>query len=810
MENVQNVVINVVNDPNGSNQSNEMIGEDVNVTMDCVSSNDLSKQQSNTITTSRSDSALLDSAGIVVHDTATGRAGWDHDYCQAPPKHIQKMTPGVSAGSIHADDRSSPFRICKSREGAEFGNNNSSRNRYAGFKIRKGSPNVKIIREDSPCLELNSSDKAMLKSLLLNDDALKKYNEEAKSKHYKDANTNIVPMELDEDLDGSMSSLDVTEETISNSVSARNSPMLVEQKKSPIQGNIKSGPPQKPPPNPHIRSRPETPQNIRSRPGSPLKPPPNPHIRSRPGSPQKPPPNPHIRSRPGSPQKPSPNPHIRSRPGSPQKPPSNPHIRSRPGSPQKPPPNPHIRSRPGSPQKPPPNPHIRSRPGSPLKPPPNPHIRSRPGSPQKPPPNPHIRSRPGSPQRPPPNPHIRSRPGSPLKPPPNPHIRSRPGTPDVKIHNMALKQPTESQVITNQLKVNHASKISKEKQFQNKAYKSEGIHARHTRGASKSLPSSRESTPTKERLHQVANILKETDTNMNVNRNANDQTKVNVEQTGRSGDDQDNQEVNAYELNKERNGLNKSELDNRPNVKDSKCSRSSHIKHKAGNVDNNSYFDKLPPYVTALSKPPPPRQSASLPILANDTLPHRDPSPDKNENLFTKLPAYYSCFTNSTKYDSLNSTQNAQSLQCDNSSDSLNNNCDKRTNVQEAPIVMHSARSRNRRNYRTGASDRNRSSSSSSSSSRSRSRSKRRSASRSYSPSSSISSIELSPSRSRSRSYDSNYERPVFRISSSSRSRSRSSSRSSDGRRRSRFVEYHKLFIILILTKTRLYVSFYF
>ena len=724
MENVQNVVINVVNDPNGSNQSNEVVSEDVNVanviTMDCVSSKYLSKQQSNTITTSRSDSALLDSAGIVVHDTATGRAGWDHDYCQAPPKHIQKMTPGVSAGSIHADDRSSPFRICKSREGAEFGNNNSSRNRYAGFKIRKGSPNVKIIREDSPCLELNSSDKAMLKSLLLNDDALKKYNEEAKSKHYKDANTNIVPMELDEDLDGSMSSLDVTEETISNSVSARNSPMLVEQKKSPIQGNIKSGPPQKPPPNPHIRSRP------------------------------------------------------------------------------------------GTPQKPPPNPHIRSRPGSPQKQPPNPHIRSRPGSPQKQPPNPHIRSRPGSPQKPSPNPHIRSRPGSPQKPPPNPHIRSRPGTPDVKIHNMTLKQPTESQVITNQLKVNHASKISKEKQFQNKAYKSEGIHARHTRGASKSLPSSRESTPTKERLHQVANILKETDTNMNVNRNANDQTKVNVEQTGRSGDDQDNQEVNAYEQNKERNGLNKSELDNRPNVKDAKCSRSSHIKHKAANVDNNSYFDKLPPYVTALSKPPPPRQSASLPILANDTLPHRDPSPDKNENLFTKLPAYYSCFTNSTKYDSLNSTQKAQSLQCDNSSDSLNNNCDKRTNVQEAPIVMHSARSRNRRNYRTGASDRNRSSSSSSSSSRSRSRSKRRSASRSYSPSSSISSIELSPSRSRSRSYDSNYERPVFRISSSSRSRSRSSSRSSDGRRRSRFVEYHKLFIILILTKTRLHVSFYF
>ena len=72
-------------------------------------------------------------------------------------------------------------------------------------------------------------------------------------------------------------------------------------------------------------------------------------------------------------------------------------------------------------------------------------------------------------------------------------------------------------------------------------------------------------------------------------------------------------------------------------------------------VDSGQYFDKIPTYFTALSIPKKPmRRSASDSIktgLCFQDFLERDASPVRDTSAYSKLPDYYSTFTNSTKYD---------------------------------------------------------------------------------------------------------------------------------------------------------------
>ena len=66
------------------------------------------------------------------------------------------------------------------------------------------------------------------------------------------------------------------------------------------------------------------------------------------------------------------------------------------------------------------------------------------------------------------------------------------------------------------------------------------------------------------------------------------------------------------------------------------------------------YYDRLPTYFSVLKKTNQLGQSENpfSKITLNDNLPDRDPSPEREkDSLYDKLPAYYSCFTNSTKFD---------------------------------------------------------------------------------------------------------------------------------------------------------------
>lgn len=74
-------------------------------------------------------------------------------------------------------------------------------------------------------------------------------------------------------------------------------------------------------------------------------------------------------------------------------------------------------------------------------------------------------------------------------------------------------------------------------------------------------------------------------------------------------------------------------------------------------VESGNYFDKIPSYYTALSRKhcqKKTKSSASDKPLGNssfeDSL-QSNPTPDSDSSAYNKLPAYYSCFTNSTKYD---------------------------------------------------------------------------------------------------------------------------------------------------------------
>ncbi|KAK3095576.1 hypothetical protein FSP39_016258 [Pinctada imbricata] len=216
--------------------------------------------------------------------------------------------------------------------------------------------------------------------------------------------------------------------------------------------------------------------------------------------------------------------------------------------------------------------------------------------------------------------------------------------------------------------------------------------------------------------------------------------------------------------------------------------------------DKEKYFNKIPSYYTALSlnSAKPPKKSAqeskASSLRVQDFF-EPNPAPKSDNSVYNKLPAYYSCFTNSTKYDSAEMDNKMECSQESKSSSGYSSRSHSpygnenerdgfesyRNRSTSRDLKIRGRRGRSRERRRRGSyssSSRSRSRSSSSSMSRSRSRTRHRS--RSYS------SSDYS-SRSRSRSYT--------RYDSRSRSRSVSKHRrymSSRSRSREREREERK------------------
>ncbi|XP_060071270.1 NK-tumor recognition protein-like [Ylistrum balloti] len=215
-------------------------------------------------------------------------------------------------------------------------------------------------------------------------------------------------------------------------------------------------------------------------------------------------------------------------------------------------------------------------------------------------------------------------------------------------------------------------------------------------------------------------------------------------------------------------------------------------------AEEEKYFDKIPAYYTALSIPNKPVKQAKeitykrtasgrRGITVEDYF-ARNPSPKRDPSLYNKLPAYYSCFTNSTKYDNAAGIEKGNNSECSQDSNKM---CSSgySSRSQTPSLVIDSRRCSRSPSV---ASSRSRSCSRSRSRSYSRSRSRetvrterkrswRRERRRSYSSNSGSSSRSPSSSRSWSRSPSRSRSR-----SWSSRSRSRSRSRSFHDGSRSR------------------------
>lgn len=93
-----------------------------------------------------------------------------------------------------------------------------------------------------------------------------------------------------------------------------------------------------------------------------------------------------------------------------------------------------------------------------------------------------------------------------------------------------------------------------------------------------------------------------------------------------------------------------------------KVPRRRHGIGRRSEITSEKYIDKLPSYYTVLSLPARGlthhvQTSADI-IVGSSGLPRRDrdPSPDRSNPVYNKLPSYHSCFTNSTKYDTDNCT----------------------------------------------------------------------------------------------------------------------------------------------------------
>ncbi|KAK6177996.1 hypothetical protein SNE40_012843 [Patella caerulea] len=195
--------------------------------------------------------------------------------------------------------------------------------------------------------------------------------------------------------------------------------------------------------------------------------------------------------------------------------------------------------------------------------------------------------------------------------------------------------------------------------------------------------------------------------------------------------------------------------------------------------DASKFYDKIPAYFTTLSLPQkPPKKEKSVGgsgITIEDYIP-RDRSPTREmDTLYSKLPDYYSCFTNSTRYDGQEEEVAEIQIKTE-PMDEFDNEYDKRPSSR--PSSRRTSRSRSYSSSSSSSSSYSscsRSHSRSSSPGRSRDRyrrSRRRRRRHSYSSSS------RSSSRSRSSCY------------SSSRSRSRSKTRPRQYRSRSRARSY--------------------
>lgn len=74
-------------------------------------------------------------------------------------------------------------------------------------------------------------------------------------------------------------------------------------------------------------------------------------------------------------------------------------------------------------------------------------------------------------------------------------------------------------------------------------------------------------------------------------------------------------------------------------------------------IETGNYFDKIPSYYTTLSSKHNRKKARNCTsdktVINHDIEAHlpQNPTQDRDSSAYSKLPAYYSCFTNSTKYD---------------------------------------------------------------------------------------------------------------------------------------------------------------
>lgn len=199
-------------------------------------------------------------------------------------------------------------------------------------------------------------------------------------------------------------------------------------------------------------------------------------------------------------------------------------------------------------------------------------------------------------------------------------------------------------------------------------------------------------------------------------------------------------------------------------------------------IETGNYFDKIPSYYTTLSskhKRKKTKNSIGINAVVNhDIEAHlpQNPTQDKDSSAYSKLPAYYSCFTNSTKYDQTDSKGFNHSQ--DSRSSGYSSMPSNRSRSPSPSYSRSPSRSRSRVRYNSGTRGRR------------RTRTGRRSSYSSCDSGSSSSRCSMCSSSSRSRSRSRCLSRDSYATDSSySRSRSRSptnSRRSSRDRSRER------------------------
>jgi hypothetical protein len=118
----------------------------------------------------------------------------------------------------------------------------------------------------------------------------------------------------------------------------------------------------------------------------------------------------------------------------------------------------------------------------------------------------------------------------------------------------------------------------------------------------------------------------------------------------------------------------------------------------------SQYFDKLPSYFTDLPAPKQPGMpevvSTTKMLVENEDpfpLVDRDPSPIREDPSFSKMPAYFSCFTKSVKYET--SRDCVPAIAGPHNPDPLGLNCDDDDN----PLVISTSQGPSRAHSRSGS-----------------------------------------------------------------------------------------------------------